>query len=211
MLRDRLVCGIGDETTQRLLLAEAELTFKKALEIATSQESASKNVQTLRGFQSHVGTPASQVPPVEPVHLLKTGKQPQTPTEQKSKDSVATCHRCGRGGHKASQCKFLKEKCHACGKIGHLKCMCRSHRAQGTVKTVDTSTTDTGQYQLYHLEDSTLPKASQNTYVVMLTVDGKQLQFEVDTGASLSLISEETYKEFWPNMSLQDTTVNLKT
>ena len=62
MLRDRLVCGIGDETTQRLLLAEAELTFKKALEIATSQESASKNVQTLRGFQSRVGTPASQVP-----------------------------------------------------------------------------------------------------------------------------------------------------
>ena len=99
MLRDRLVCGIGDETTQRLLLAEAELTFKKALEIATSQESVSKNVQTLRGFQSRVGTPASQVPPVEPVHLLKTGKQPQTPPEQKSKDSVATCHRCGRGGH----------------------------------------------------------------------------------------------------------------
>ena len=45
----------------------------------------------------------------------------------------------------------------------------------------------------------------------MLTVDGKQLQFEVDTGASLSLISEETYKEFWPDMALQDTTVNLKT
>ena len=59
MLRDRLVCGINDETTQRLLLAEAELTYKKALEIATSQETASKNVQTLRGMQSHVGTSIS--------------------------------------------------------------------------------------------------------------------------------------------------------
>ena len=96
MLRDRLVCGINDETTQRLLLAEAELTYKKALEIATSQETASKNVQTLRGMQSHVGTSISQVPPVEPVHLLKSGKQPQTPHEHKSKDS-GTCHRCGRG------------------------------------------------------------------------------------------------------------------
>ena len=47
------MCGIDDETTQRLLLVESELTFKKALEIATSQESASKNVQTPRGFQSH--------------------------------------------------------------------------------------------------------------------------------------------------------------
>ena len=111
-----------------------------------------------------------------------------------------------------TQSKFLKEKCHACGKIGHLKRMCRSYRTQRTVKTVaDTSFTDTGQYQLYHLEDSTLPKASKNPYMVMLTVDGKQLQFEVDTGESLSLISEVTYKEFWPNMPLQDTTVYLKT
>ena len=106
-------------------------------------------------------------------------------------------------------CKFLKEKCHACGKPGHLKCMCRFHRTQGSVKTVeDASVTDTRQY---HLDDSTLPKASKSPYLVMLTVDGKQLQSEVDTGASLSLISEETYKEFLPNMSLQDTTVNLKT
>ena len=165
------MCGIGDETTQRLLLAETKLTFKIALEIATSQESASKNVQTLRGFQSRVGTSANQVPPVEPVHLLKTGKQPLTPPEQKPKDSVGTCHRCGRGGHKASQCKFLKEKCHACGKLGHIKRMCKSSRPQGTVKTVeDTSGLDTGQYQLYHLEDTTLPKASKNPYVMMLTV-----------------------------------------
>ena len=33
----------------------------------------------------------------------------------------------------------------------------------------------------------------------------------MDTGASLSLVSEETYKEFWPNILLQGTTVNLKT
>ena len=69
MLRDRLVRGIGDETTLRLLLAETELTFKKALEMATSQELTSKNVQTLKRFQSRVGTSANQVHPVEPVHL----------------------------------------------------------------------------------------------------------------------------------------------
>ena len=48
--------------------------------------------------------------------------------------------------------------------------MCKSSRPQGTVKTVeDTSGFDTGQYYLYHLEDTTLPKASKNPYVVMLT------------------------------------------
>ena len=91
------MCGINEETTQRLLLAEPDLTYKKALEIATNQEPASKNVQTLRGIQGRVGTPISQVPPVEPVHLVKTGKQPQTPPEWKSKDSGGICYRCGRG------------------------------------------------------------------------------------------------------------------
>ena len=100
MLHDRLVCRINDETTQRLLLFESKLTYKKALEIATSQESsASKNFQALGGLHSvhsHVGRSSL----IEPVHMLKSGRQPVTPPEQKSKDS-AKCHRCWRGGHKA--------------------------------------------------------------------------------------------------------------
>ena len=212
MLHDRLVCGINNETTQGLLLAEPDLTYKKALEIATSPESASKNVQTLRGIQGHVGTPISQVPPVEPVHLVKTGKKLQTPPERKSKDSGGTCYRCGRGGHKLSQCKFLKEKCLACGKQGHIKHMCRSTRTQGDVKAVeDTSNTVVEQYQLYHLEEATIPESSKNPYIVKLAVEGKELQFEIDTGASLSLVSEEIYKELWSTTPLQATTVNLKT
>ena len=50
MLGDRLVCGINYETTQQLLLAESKLTYKKALEIATSQETVSKNMQALIGL-----------------------------------------------------------------------------------------------------------------------------------------------------------------
>ena len=169
-------------------------------------------MQTLRGIQGRVGTPISQVPPGEPVHLVKTGKQPQTPPGQKSKDSGGICYRCGKGGHKPSQCKFLKEKCLACGKQGHIKRMCRSTRVQGDVKAVeDTSNTAVGQYQLYHLEEATIPETSKNPYVVKLAVEGRELQFEIDTGASLSVVSEETYKELWTTTPLQATTVNLKT
>ena len=35
MLRDRLVCGISDDSIQRQLLAERKLTFIKAVKIAT--------------------------------------------------------------------------------------------------------------------------------------------------------------------------------
>ena len=40
MLRDRVVCGIGDPRIQKRLLAECDLTFDKAVELAVAQESA---------------------------------------------------------------------------------------------------------------------------------------------------------------------------
>ena len=42
MLRDRLVCGIDDERTQRRLLQEMESSFVQALEIAGATEAAGK-------------------------------------------------------------------------------------------------------------------------------------------------------------------------
>ena len=42
MLRDRLVCGIRDDAIQKRLLAEHDLNFAKAIELAQSMETAAK-------------------------------------------------------------------------------------------------------------------------------------------------------------------------
>jgi hypothetical protein len=47
MLPDRLVCEINDEQIQRRLSAESSLDYKKAMKIATSMETAVKNVRYL--------------------------------------------------------------------------------------------------------------------------------------------------------------------
>ena len=49
MLRDRLVCGIGDQAIQRKLLAEDGLTLKSAVAIALAMETAARNAATLHG------------------------------------------------------------------------------------------------------------------------------------------------------------------
>ena len=53
MLRDRLVCGINNDRIQRRLLAETDLKYKKAVEIALAIESTSKHVGDL--YVSNVG------------------------------------------------------------------------------------------------------------------------------------------------------------
>ena len=47
-LRDRLVCGLGNASTQRRLLAEPDLSLDKALKIMQGMEAAEKNLKTLK-------------------------------------------------------------------------------------------------------------------------------------------------------------------
>ena len=47
LLRDRLVCGIADLRLQRRLLAEPNLTFSKAVEIAQAAETAEKDSKSM--------------------------------------------------------------------------------------------------------------------------------------------------------------------
>ena len=47
MLRDRIVCGINDDTIQKRLLAEAKLTYTKALDLAQGLEAAARNVKEI--------------------------------------------------------------------------------------------------------------------------------------------------------------------
>ena len=53
MLRDRLVCSVRDTKVQHRLLAEPNLTFKKAFEICQSAEVAEKNARELQMSQKY--------------------------------------------------------------------------------------------------------------------------------------------------------------
>ena len=49
MIRDRLVCGVKSPKIQQRLLAEAELSFDRALKIASEMERAEKNISDIEG------------------------------------------------------------------------------------------------------------------------------------------------------------------
>ena len=52
MLRDRLVCGVNHASIQRQLLAEKDLTYEKALELAQAYEAAEKSTRELAAATS---------------------------------------------------------------------------------------------------------------------------------------------------------------
>jgi len=113
MLRDRLVCGMDEDFIQRRLLAEPNLTYKKALELALGLETAAKNAQELL-------TTAASGQAV--VHKLSMSSTSQVT------GAVTACWRCGKRTHKVMQCPFKDARCYSCGKMGHIKLACHSRQ-----------------------------------------------------------------------------------
>ena len=124
------------------------------------------------------------------------------------------CYRCG-GNHKASSCTFKESACHHCKKKGHLAKMCRNRRDPSTGKstskgmhqvTLDDEGTQDDVYRMYNL-----PGPQTNPIQVTVSIENQDVLMEVDTGASLSVISEATYKSLSTVLPLQPTQAKLCT
>lgn len=226
-LRDRLVCGLQSETTQRRLLSEKDLTFQKACTTAQAMELAAKDTAKFTG-----NTPPTE-PIVNRVATLERGRgrgryrnSPRTSTSEKS------CYRCG-GKHVAQACWHKKIKCHGCSKVGHLRHMCKSKQTMETkyVESEDLDPQEEGESSdepgMYYVEKSKYKKRQPATgtgtpgeisqvstctpkYTVEVKIGGRPICMEVDTGAVVSVASEGVYKRWLRRYPLERTTIQLR-
>ena len=193
MIRDRLVCGIQDEQIQKHLLSKGDkLTLAKALTLSQAIETANKDVQLL--------LPQS-------VSIQSVQAKPQK----------KPCYHCLIPGHSPADRRFKSAKCHNCHKIGHLRKACTAPPTTKVVKQVlqddvvinshptllDSADSE---YTLFKLSSS-----SSKPIEVSVMIDKQQLIMELDTGAAVSLVSEETYHRLWPQKQLQQAATVLRT
>lgn len=101
-LRDRLVCGMHCQSTQKRLLSEKDLTLERALSIAVSMETAAKDALELQKKSVDSG-----------IHKISMNRHERR--EQK-------CYRCGKASHDANDCWFKDKNCRKCNKPGHMEC-----------------------------------------------------------------------------------------
>ena len=176
-------------------MAESDLSFDKSFELALASESTDLNAKDLQATKS-----------------------PQTSHNRMQIKQAKPCYHCG-GNHKAIDCPHKSSECHKCGKKGHLACVCRSKKPvkkeprprQDSINSRPTHvlTEDTDEYFLYNLNGSAV-----QPLVVTVKVNNVDLKMELDTGASVSIISEATYNRLWPQGQapvLQESHVKLKT
>ena len=146
----------------------------------------------------------------------KTNKpQPQ----QHNSGKQAECYRCG-GHHNPSDCPFKQYECHNCKKSGHLARVCRKKKGSSS-PSPDRARPDRAHYaQEGESENQTeygmhhVDAGRAKPLYATITVNGNPLAMEVDTGASVSITSLETFKAIQngeSTLQLEESSVRLQT
>ena len=178
------MCGLRHRAIQRKLVGEAELTLKLAVEKALHGESLNR--------------------------LEK---------------SLPECFCCAKKNHSSDKCFFRKSKCHGCQNYGHIIKKCperldnknskntRSSKSKGRddkgkkkpcrIHNVKTdSEVESGSESQEEVMKTTWPvftlADSERKYKelkVLVSIDGKPVNMEVDTGAAVSIMPESVWRK----------------
>ncbi|KAL1446934.1 hypothetical protein WDU94_009845 [Cyamophila willieti] len=120
------------------------------------------------------------------------------------------CYRCGNPNHRASECKFQNEFCRKCNKLGHIGKVClTSSRGERRIHVVDQKEeqeSNNNQYEIHSLQSTKTDK-----FMIKVNLEGQPTHMEIDTGAALSSISYEDYKELNLSNRIFKTNIQMKT
>ena len=108
------------------------------------------------------------------------------------KDDV--CGRCG-SAHKPKQCPAFRRTCAKCHKVGHFAKMCKSnHNDRKDPPIYQRKKKYNKNMQSHNVDTFTVGECS-DAIIQEFHINGKLLKFQIDTGASMSIMSDEQWKE----------------
>ncbi|XP_040065535.1 uncharacterized protein LOC120839338 [Ixodes scapularis] len=190
--------GLRNPAIQKGLLKKKELTFDLACDFAKSVELAERES---RGFQ-----PTSASDPN--VHAIKKASGRPASVSETSSAPKKKCTRCGED-HYAALCRFRRAKCYQCTRFGHLARACRAKQStDGAVHNLSEQEDNNPELQLYnvyHVNPENPP------FEVEVRLEKQAVKMQVDTGAAVSLISENAFKQLAKPPPLRKCAVRVRT
>ncbi|XP_071626494.1 uncharacterized protein [Temnothorax longispinosus] len=189
-LRNQFVFGLLNKKAQARLLEKKDLNFDEAVKIAITMELSEKSSQQMKGASS-TSTGIDLLKAGKKAPGKNTGDKQFKPGARKytantsnssNKSDVKTnikCFRCGKA-HLASKCTLSRDiRCHGCGKQGHLRTVCFAKGSTNQLQEI---------LSLEHVN-------FREKFLTTLEINGKPLEFEVDSGAAVTVKMSNTPKK----------------
>ena len=194
LIRDRIVIGIRDKALSRRLQLDADLTLEKAMRLVRQNEAVGEQQKVLQGnleykkeslVRQNETVGGQQKESAESVDLDKVGVSSKHRGGEKRK-----CSRCGREHGANGRCPAQNAVCFGCKRKGHFRSMCRSNSI--SEMTPDTEEAESCEVAVYL---GTIEGERQPSWLVNICVGPSELTFKLDTGAEVTAISENAFRE----------------
>lgn len=210
-LRNQFVFGLQNQNIQARLLEVADLTLQSALNKAYSMDIATKNAAQIQktNFDNQKNFYTADV------DLLL--KRKMTKPRTKKNAPQVKCFRCGQAGHVSRTCEQQNLVCKFCKKKGHLESVCFK---KGKLNLVHNETlfsssegSDSEALQLNSASDvhtQTSVQGNRDKICVIMIVNNKEIQFELDTGASVTVMGIHQFRENFGQATLSNTSLRLQ-
>ncbi|XP_058980999.1 uncharacterized protein K02A2.6-like [Musca domestica] len=203
-LRNQFVYGIGNRKIQGRLLEKDDLTLDDAIHLANMFEQAEKGFQEMNKQQEAV----------DMVNMRKTKEREKRvrETEQRARSKLNTnCDRCGSSKHNSNDCRHINSVCNFCRKRGHLRRVC--FKARSTMKQIsdgEVSGKEDSEQEVCKMESNGQSPSIRDKILCTLEVNDRNITFEVDTGAPVTIISlADAYKYFSKKIRIHEPDLEL--
>lgn len=148
----------------------------------------------------------------------KASKVNKTLTNNNNRESKCFC--CGANNHYKKECRLIKKYCSECGQQGHIYKMCMRNKTTQKIYSVseDTKSSDEqeveaetsaaqmfNEYEMYSVNVSKVPPL-----YITLNIEGKTLDFQLDTGSDVTVIPCSDCEKFFNNRQISDCKVRFK-
>lgn len=194
LIRDRIVVGLRD----RRLSEKLQLDPKLTLDLAVRQAKQSEMIKSQQSvIHSDMKTTPANVDRVRKAKPSRTSN-PHTPGKP---DSGWKCGRCGGTQHPKTKCPAKDSKCNKCNKKGHWSKVCKTKSTSGKLYEVE----DDHDSEFFLGEVIDAIKVTTADLKTVLQLNGQSTPFKIDTGADVTVITENTYKSLKPQPRLRYT------
>lgn len=211
LIRDRIVCGIIDNTVRDRLLRAEELTLAKAIQICQAAEITKEESKCIDGTSQSVQVDAVDGGGARGRRSARgwrgrgaSGSRRARAAESSTQVQVqrSACQQCGKGWCiSGERCPARDALCFICDKKGHFSRVCKQKKAIRKVLnlSVDMASSDSdGSYTkdmfyINTIEEHKKLRKSTNEWVEVIKCNGKNILLKIDTGSMINVISKTDY------------------
>jgi len=195
LLRDRIVGGVRDAGMRKKLLEKKNLTSKMCVDIVRASEATETRMKAMSISSDHVhkvGKSFTKGRPYRPDQKKMIPKRnTQKHTTAPTRGPKQKCKFCGYEHERDKlKCPAWGKKCNLCGEQNHFSSRCPKRKRVNHVNEEYSSTEEYIDSVTVNTVDNKEDNTDKEVYAEML-VNDTPVRFQVDSGASVNLITEQ--------------------